>query len=392
MILCSREHKSGTSFTASAAVAVYSDDDTIAVIGNSATEDGEKRAFYWQDDTFVDLPPMYYTIDFEIVDDDGNETTYEGHVVKNNSEAIAMNGTYILVNLEDEDGTHAYYWDKQSYTTIKVYDEKYEDYDDVDGDSDDDNDDDDDDVDAEPDSVEISVPDYQMIGNETSDDSEAVAINDANQTIVNVGDGDRVIVYDIDNANSETLEPLSGADDIYAVAINDDGNIAGTSGDDAFFWKNGNMTLCGNLCDDQADGVSVATAINNDNQVVGYATNDDGDYHAFVWQYEDGEAVITDLDTLGGDSSYAVAINDNGVVIGYSETGETYETGSKTYNIYHACAWYDGGIYDLGVVESDDADFIFSVGVAINNSDRITGNSYTINDFTRGFVIDAIFP
>ncbi len=150
------------------------------------------------------------------------------------------------------------------------------------------------------------------------------------------------------------MEPLSGADDIYAVAINDAGNIAGTSGNDAFFWKNGNMTICGNLCDDQTDGASVATAINNNNQVVGYATNDDGETHAFIWQYEDGESVITDLGTLGGDNSWALAINDSGVVIGYSETGDTYEAGSLATDIYHTCAWYEGAIYDLGVLEAGE--------------------------------------
>ncbi len=250
---------------------------------------------------------------------------------------------------------------------------------------------------------EIDFDVYDDDGNETNYEgyivtncSEAVAINASDQAIVSIGNGESVIFYDIETGNIETLAPLAGADEIHAVAINDEGNVAGTSGDDAFFWKNGNMTICGNLCENQADGSSLATAINNSNQVVGYATNDDGEVHAFIWQYTEGESVITDLGTLGGANSWAVAINDNGIVIGYSETGETYAAGSLETDVHHACAWYAGSIYDLGVttdfIEADNADFPFSMGVAINNSDRIAGNSFTINDFSRGFIVDTTLP
>jgi len=384
------EDEEGADFATSQAVAVFPNSGTPEAIGNSITDDeNEKRAFYWDGAGFVDLPPMYYEISFTVVDNDKNETEYTGYVMKSASEAAAINGTYILVNLEDEEGTHAYYWDKSATTSIKVYDEKFEDYDDVDGDSDDDNDDDDDDVDAEPPYVNISVPDYQPLGNVTGDDTEAVAINDSNQVIVNVGGGDSVIFYnDIVSGESETLEPFTWASTIYAAAINEDGNVVGTSGDDAFFWNrtSGSMTVCGYLDGD----ASVATDLNNSNQVVGYATNEDGDYHAFLWKSGRG---TTDLGTLGGDNSYALAINDNGVVTGVSETGETYSAGSQEIDIYHACIWYKGELYDIGVITDfdnapDGVSYPFSTSVALNANNRVAGNSITVGNHYRGFILD----
>jgi probable HAF family extracellular repeat protein len=386
------DEEGGTDFTSSEAVAVISEDDMIEVIGNSATADGEKRAFYWHDGTFEDIPPMYYEIDFEVYDDSKNGTTFEGYVVQTASEAVAMNDAYMLINLEDEEGSHAYYWDKESTKSIKVYDEKYEDYDDVDGDDDEDNDDDDDDVDEEPAYVEIDVPVYRQIGNETSEDSVAVAINAYHQVIVNVENGERAVFYDIDAGEYESLDPFSWAETVYAVAINDDGNVVGISGDDAFFWNrtSGNMTPCGDLDGD----ASVATGLNNSNQVVGYAANEDGDYHAFLWESGDG---VTDLGTLGGSNSWAYAINDNGMVIGVSETEDTYDEGSQDVAIYHACIWFDGEVYDLGVITdfvdaSDGVVYPFSKSAALNENNRVAGNSYTINSHSRGFVLDPVIP
>jgi probable HAF family extracellular repeat protein len=56
---------------------------------------------------------------------------------------------------------------------------------------------------------------------------------------------------------------------------------------------------------------------------------------------------ITDLGTLGGRESHALGISDAAHVVGWSETGETDESGSP---IRHAFLWHDGTMTDLGTL------------------------------------------
>jgi probable HAF family extracellular repeat protein len=67
--------------------------------------------------------------------------------------------------------------------------------------------------------------------------------------------------------------------------------------------------------------------------------------HAFVWRH----GHTTDLGSLAeGASSFPFSINDKGLVVGLSETGNVDPaTGAP---IAHAVRWQDGGIEDLGVL------------------------------------------
>jgi probable HAF family extracellular repeat protein len=113
-----------------------------------------------------------------------------------------------------------------------------------------------------------------------------------------------------------------------AVAIDDGGEVAGTSWDHghahehAFVWSDGTMTALGTLGGDQ----SGAAAIDGAGRVVGMSTTASGVTHAFLWE----QGVMTDLGALGGRQSRATAIDEDGVVVGTSRTGR---------GVDHAVAW-----------------------------------------------------
>uniref|UniRef100_UPI001CFEFC56 hypothetical protein n=1 Tax=Microseira wollei TaxID=467598 RepID=UPI001CFEFC56 len=124
--------------------------------------------------------------------------------------------------------------------------------------------------------------------------------------------------------------PCPSSTSSYAVAINDLGQVIGTSTtiysgnyyrppynytehyeQNVFLWdKNSGMINLGTL-----GGKNQATAINNYGQVIGYSVIADGQTRAFFWEKSSG---MINLGTLGGDYSSANAINDYGQVIGSS--------------------------------------------------------------------------
>jgi probable HAF family extracellular repeat protein len=112
---------------------------------------------------------------------------------------------------------------------------------------------------------------------------------------------------------------------------------------------------------------SRAVAVNDRGQVVGYSGLEGSKawppppQHAFLWQ----NGRMIDLGTLGGADSSAVAINNRGQVIGYSET---------RHHAQHAFLWQSGRMIDLGTLGGAD-----SSAVAINNRGQIVGNAYDSN-------------
>ncbi len=91
--------------------------------------------------------------------------------------------------------------------------------------------------------------------------------------------------------------------------------------------------------------------------------------------FGDVEYAVTDLGTLGGGSSYAHGINNNGQVVGYSYT---------TSGDYDAFLYSGGLMTDLGVPPGSD--FQSSNGESINDSGQIVGNLYYSTGVAHAFL------
>ncbi len=144
--------------------------------------------------------------------------------------------------------------------------------------------------------------------------------------------------------------------DANAYAIDEVGDIAGfatSPNGGAALWIGGVYHDLGGL-----GGESVARGINSRGDVVGVADVPGGhsQKHAVLWT---GGAII-DLGTLGGVSSDAWAINARGQVIGWANTA----SGDQ-----HAFLWENGAMTDLGVPG------VSSIGTAINDAGIIVGFS-----------------
>lgn len=57
----------------------------------------------------------------------------------------------------------------------------------------------------------------------------------------------------------------------------------------------------------------------------------------------------------------------------------------------HACAWCGRVICDLGV-HNDFYTYPFGKAVAVNDNNRIAGNSFAFNSHYRDFILDATLP
>ena len=138
-----------------------------------------------------------------------------------------------------------------------------------------------------------------------------------------------------------------------ATGINNQGQVVGDFGGEAFLWSGGALVPFG------ASGGSFASAraVNNSGVVTGYAELANGDVQAF--SYSGG--VLTPLDVFGAQAAFGAGINDSGQIAGQYFSAAT---GTRAF-LYSA-----GAALDLG-----DLGGGFAAANAVNNAGHVVGFS-----------------
>lgn len=134
------------------------------------------------------------------------------------------------------------------------------------------------------------------------------------------GDIVKSYISDIDGKTNVSILGDLGGSRSYVRGMNDLGDVVGQSSpisgsDHAFLYTAGSMKDLGSL-----GGLSSAYDINNKGQIIGFYEDANRVRHSFI--YENG--AMSDLTNLlpagsGWDLSYAMALNDQGQIIGYGK-------------------------------------------------------------------------
>jgi probable HAF family extracellular repeat protein len=194
------------------------------------------------------------------------------------------------------------------------------------------------------------------------------------------------------DGETQELPTSSGDPEGMAYAVNDSGQVVGASGTCAPFslftglymqplhallWETGTVTDLGSLGGTgQGNGI-IAHGINNRGQVVGYSDlRGNANFHAFLWARSTG---MQDLGNVTGDvNSLATAINDEGDVVGVSL--------DANFNP-RAFLWENGTMTDLNTLIPANSPLFLMLACAINSSGQIVGFAVTSTGEGHGFLL-----
>lgn len=169
-------------------------------------------------------------------------------------------------------------------------------------------------------------------------------------------------------------DPLGGHFS-FADGVNSHGDVAGTAAlpdgrGRAVVWHAGSATNLGVVAPYDE---SFAHDIGEDGTVVGELNYRQKKAAAFIYSH----GRLRKLPTLGGDFSYADAVNARGNVVGTASDG----TGRP-----HAVVWTDDGrrVHDLGIARGDVASF----GTGINDASTVAGDTDSADQNQRAAIFD----
>ena len=175
---------------------------------------------------------------------------------------------------------------------------------------------------------------------------------------------------------AQAVDMLAGANTGYARDVNATGHVVGQCGRNAnprqpfpsawraYIWRNGRATDLGSLGGQN----SFANALNASDVVVGMSETRNAVRHAFAWR----QGVISDLGALGGKGSEATDISDSGWIVGGADT----DTGAT-----HAFLFEGQTMRDLGTLGGNT-----SKAYGVNNEGQIVGESAAPGLGTRAFL------
>ena len=156
----------------------------------------------------------------------------------------------------------------------------------------------------------------------------------------------------------------------FGYGLNDAGtyvgssNVNGSASTSAFSFSNGVISNLGTL---GVGGSSEAFGVNNSGVAVGDSFTQGTIAHAFAYN----SSGLNDLGTLGGNRSYAEAINSAGIAVGYSEfvAGSTLDH-AFTYDTKKLGTATPDTMHDIGTLGGN-----FSYAYGVNDSGVIVGAS-----------------
>ena len=213
----------------------------------------------------------------------------------------------------------------------------------------------------------------------------ATAINDTGQ-IVGYSDGGNTATFWNGTTAPVALGTLGGTIG-FASGINSSAQIAGHStltGPTQLRATLWNGTTPTNLGFGSLSGAAgYGNGINEVGQVVGAVqiVTNSVTSHAVLWD----SGILTDLGTLGGENSTALAVNNAGQIVGWSDvSGSGYR---------HATLWNGTTVTDLNDVldtRTLGAGWLLVDAAGINDSEWITGTAYnTVTDQLRGYLLSV---